>query len=186
LRPQIFVGVAHRILCQPFLEFVQVQAQVLNLPLAELDVVVAQRVADRPLVFTSEMQHRLVEVYADDSPGPSDLLCTDVADLPSAGAQVQNHLSLADPPARIAATVVTLDDFLGQRLQILRVVSIGGNAEAGLRLPRCRGISLAHGRFNLDRCDCSLAYAPADVPAHRLPVHAQFPRDPSTGPPTIV
>ena len=90
---QPFAARSHRLLSQVLVEAVQVEPQVLDLPFAKLDVVKPQPVADNVLVLTSQRQHLVVAVDADDSTCRTHHLRRDVANLSAAGTKIEHRFA---------------------------------------------------------------------------------------------
>jgi hypothetical protein len=73
---------------EKLLHQLEIGLQILNLAATELDVMVAQFVADGLLMFSRQRQHGRIEVYADDLALSAHNLRHDVAGLATAGAEV--------------------------------------------------------------------------------------------------
>jgi hypothetical protein len=88
----------------------------LNLAAAEFDVVIAELVADRFLIFTAQFKHRRIEVDAYDFALGSNDLGDDVASLAAARSEIEDRFTFMNIPRRIAAAVILFDDFVGDDL----------------------------------------------------------------------
>ena len=95
---------------QPF----EVEREVLDARLAKVHPVAAELHRHLALVFARQGQHVVVHVDPDDlSLGPHDL-GREVADLAGAAAEVEDDIARPHVRRRVTATVIALDDLLGQ------------------------------------------------------------------------
>ena len=103
----------------------QVQGEVLDQPVAELDVGEANSPGDGLTVTASQGDHVTIAVHADDVPSRTDDLGEDIADLAAARSQVQHRLAFAHVGRGVAAAVIPMEDFFRDRLKVLAPVLNG-------------------------------------------------------------
>src|SRR5712692_848609 len=123
---------------QPF----QIESEVLDAALAELDVVIADGVADRALVLPRQREHVVVHVHTDDLAAGTDDLRGDETNLARAAAQIEDRFARAQVLRRIAAAIIPFEDFgwddveeaaiVGDRAAERFDFGLGGGAVAAL------------------------------------------------------
>ena len=129
---------------EPFL----IESEVLNLALAELDVVIAERVPDALPVLAREREHVVVHVDADDAAFRPHHLRRDITNLAATASKVENRFSGTQVLRRVPAAVVPLEDLFRNHRQVSRVV-VHGTAELSLSR-RCRlRVARLHGSFGV-------------------------------------
>ncbi len=103
-------------------EQVHVQLQILNAAFAEISVMEADSFRHFVLVLSSQRQHTVIDIDPHDvAIGPHNLR-SDVANFASARAQVQYVIAGLQKPRRISAALIPFDDFIGDCLQVFRVI----------------------------------------------------------------
>src|SRR5581483_4865742 len=125
-----------------------VEAEVLDLGLAELDVRVPDPARHLGGVAARDGEHVVVHVDADDTPGGTHDLAREKAELAAARAQVEDRLARAEMPRRVAAAVVTRENLLGDGGEERRIGG-GGTAETRLGHGRARRIAPTDGLFHV-------------------------------------
>ena len=64
------------------------------------------------LIFSGKSQHVIIHVHANNQPGFANKLRCHVADLATARAQIQNHITLLHVTGRITAAIVFFDNLV--------------------------------------------------------------------------
>ena len=103
----------------------QVGFEILNPPLAEFHIVPAEPGCELAAMPVGKLKHRVIEIDADHACLRADFLGENVTDLTRAASKVQDRFALGHKSRRVAAAVITIQDFLGDELEKLRVVSRG-------------------------------------------------------------
>ena len=133
---------------QLFIEFFQIERQVLDPALAEFDVGVAQSLGDDRRVASRHFQHGVGHVHADDpAPGPDDLR-GDETDFSGATAQVEHGLAGSEVTAGVAAAIVLLNDLVRDDFQKTLIV-IHSATQGRFGGPGGDRITMFHGGFRI-------------------------------------
>ncbi len=115
---------------------------------AEIDIVIAELVAHGLLVFARQLQHRRIEIDADDFARGADDLANKVTGLAAPGAKIEDGLAGTNETRRIAAAVIFCDDFVRDDLEQCLVVA-HRQAQTSFDF-LCRvAIALQHRRFQV-------------------------------------
>src|SRR5262249_24068471 len=125
---------------------VEVEAQVLDQPAAELDVAVSQSFSHARLMLSGQGEHLAIAVHSDHPPRRADDLCGDEADLAAARAEVKDGIAGPDIGRRVAAAVVALQHLGRDGIQVARLITDRA-AQGRLYRPRPGTVALADGFF---------------------------------------
>ena len=109
-------------------------------PFLEFDVRPSDPIGNRLSMAVGQFEHVVVHVDADDATMRSDDLGSDVADFSAAASEVENGLSRFDPFRRITTSVIALDQFRRQYVEIF-VLVIDRTAQRYFRFSRSIGVS---------------------------------------------
>ena len=139
---EVGIGISDGIFAEFVVEDFQIECEVLNAPLTELDVGVADVFRDDGSVAAGDFEHVVGHVHADDFSGGADDLGGDKADFTGAGAKVEHGFAGAQVLGGIAAAVIFLNDFGGYGFEKLRII-MHRATECGLGFGGGGGVALA-------------------------------------------
>ncbi len=109
--------VGNRIRAQMMLHRLDIERQVLNVPLSELHPITAQYSRHFRLILARQRKHLVIHVNTDHAAAGPRLPGGHVADFPCPRTEIEYDISRPDIAGRITTTVVLVDDLLGQTLQ---------------------------------------------------------------------
>ena len=112
------MGLSFQLSIQQF----QIERQILDPAFAEFHVGVTDAFSDNRRVAACDLEHFVGHIDADHFPLWADNLCGDETDFSRAAAQIENRFAFAQITRWIAATVIALDYFLRNNVEIFGLV----------------------------------------------------------------
>ena len=140
-----------RILCKVSVHLAIVQREILYLAFMKGHVVVTEAISDLLPITFRQCQHLIVHVDAEYPAFGADDLCGDVAYLAPTAAEIEHRFPPMQMPGRIATAIITLQDLLGDGLQIAVIVG-DRTAESVFLDAGGLGVAVSYRSFYVDGC----------------------------------